>query len=88
MSEVEVISTLKMDRSEAIGNSPDNLGRRALHVKNASQFISERFDSIFATYPNPTTEVFTYKLAGTTVATITVIYQDASKHQFTSIVRT
>lgn len=32
MSETPVISTLLMDRSEPLGNSIDNTGRRALHV--------------------------------------------------------
>jgi len=87
MAEETVTSVLKMDRANPIGNSDDGTGRRALHVKSLSQLVSEKFDSIFASYPNATTEVYTYKLNGTTVATVTVLYVDATKAQLVSVVR-
>lgn len=33
VSEIKTLSALVMDRSDPLGNSEDNLGRRALHVK-------------------------------------------------------
>ena len=87
MAEQPVTSVLKMDRADPIGNSDDGTGRRALHVKSLSQLVSEKFDSIYATYPNSITEVYTYKLNGTTVATVTVLYADATKAQLVSVIR-
>jgi hypothetical protein len=49
------------------------------------------FDYIAATYPNATTEVYTYKsggVSGTTVATVTVVYSNASKAELVSVART
>ena len=66
VNESEVVSTLKMDRAEPLGNSDDGTGRRALHVKSLSQLVSEKFDSIFATYPNSVTEIYTYSLLSVT----------------------
>lgn len=87
MAETTVTSVLKMDRADPIGNSDDGTGRRALHVKSLSQLVSEKFDSIYAAYPNTTTEVYTYKLSGATVATVTVLYVDATKAQLVSVIR-
>jgi hypothetical protein len=84
----EVISTLKMDRAEPLGNSDDGTGRRALHVKNLANLVSEKYDGIFAAYPTATTEIYTYKLGLATVATVTVTYTDATKDVFVSAVRT
>lgn len=86
--ETPVYASLAMDRSEPLGNSDDGSGRRALHVRSLAQLVSEKYDAIYATYPNTTTEVYTYKLTGTTVATVTVIYTDATKDVLDSVVRT
>ena len=45
-------------------------------------------DSIYAAYPDDHTEVYTYKLSGLTVATLTVVYSDSSKTVLTSAVVT
>ena len=45
------------------------------------------FDSIYPTY-NATSDVYVYKLATVTVATLTVSYTDATKTVMTSIIRT
>lgn len=87
MSETQVISTLKMDRAEPLANSDDGTGRRALHVKNLANLVADKYDSIFAAYPTPTTEIYTYKLGAATVATVTVTYTDSSKAVFLSAVR-
>jgi len=49
------------------------------------------FDSIGVTYPNSTTEVYSYYLgglSGTLEATVTVIYTDSTKANLLSVVRT
>lgn len=55
-------------------------------------FTVTGFDYIGATYPNTSTEVYTYKTGGaggTTVATITVVYSDAvTKQIITSVTKT
>lgn len=45
------------------------------------------FDSIFASYPDTVTEVYEYKNAGSTAATVTVVYSDATKKYLTSVVK-
>lgn len=45
------------------------------------------FDKIEAAYPNTTTEVYTYSLAGDTVAILTVVYTDLNKDLITSVVK-
>jgi len=67
------------------GTGPDNA-----YVKTFDQggFLSGvEYDNIAATYPDTVTEVYTYKLVAVTVATITVIYTDASKKYLVSVVR-
>jgi hypothetical protein len=58
-------------------------------ITGASGLVTEAYDSITATYPNTSTEVYTYKLGATTVATVTIIYSDAvTKLILTSVTRT
>ena len=47
-------------------------------------------DYIAATYPNGTTEVYTYKLGGsggTTVGTVTVVYTDSTKAVLSTVTK-
>lgn len=88
MSEQPVNSALFMDRSRALGNSDDGSGRGALHVKPVSSLVTVPFDSIFASYPDSVTEVFTYKLLSNTVAVVTVVYTSSSKDLIQSVVKT
>jgi len=49
------------------------------------------YDYIAATYPNSTTEVYTYKSggsSGTIVGTVTVTYSNSSKETLTSVEKT
>lgn len=46
------------------------------------------FDSIFATYPDSITEVYTYKLVANTVAVVTIAYTNTNKKYLASMVRT
>lgn len=59
-------------------------------VLDMGKLVPKEFDTILATYPLATTEVYTYKTGGsggTTVATVTVTYTDASKAVFVSAER-
>ncbi len=44
-------------------------------------------DSVYATYPTSSTEKYTYKLSGRTVATVDVIYTDSTKATLTSVIK-
>jgi len=58
-------------------------------VNITNTLITVPFDYISATYPDTSTEVYTYKLggsSGTTVGTITVVYSDAGTKQIISSV--
>ena len=60
-------------------------------VLGGSIIYGIEFDAIGATFPNATTEIYTYYeggLAGTIQATVTVIYTNASKDSVQSVVRT
>lgn len=50
--------------------------------------VPEQHDEIQATYPTSSSEVYTYKLSGSTVATVTVTYTSDDKQTLTSVVRT
>ncbi len=49
--------------------------------------VPEQHDEIQATYPTSSSEVYTYKLSGASVAVVTVTYADATKEALTSVVR-
>lgn len=49
--------------------------------------VPEQHDEIQATYPTTSSEVYTYKLSGVSVAVVTVTYADATKEALTSVVR-
>lgn len=46
------------------------------------------FDEVQATYPDSITEVYTFKNATVTVATVTLVYTDSCKDKLQSAVRT
>lgn len=56
----------------------------------AGQLINVDYDYVAATYPDATTEIYTFKAGGsdgTTVATITVVYTDASKANLSTVTK-
>jgi hypothetical protein len=50
--------------------------------------VPEQHDEIQATYPTSSSEVYTYKLSGVSVAVVTVTYTSDDKQTLTSVVRT
>jgi len=79
--------------SKKFVEKPDGSGQVAVRVsETGGSFLTGiEFDAIEGSYPNLTTEVYEYYtggLAGTLVATITVIYTDNTKCDITSVVRT
>jgi hypothetical protein len=50
--------------------------------------VAVNYDQILATYPDSVTEVYTYKLTGSTVATVTVVYTDNTKANLASVTKT
>ena len=75
--------------------SPDDSGDTAVRVKisggSGSLISGLDYDSISVAYPIATTEVFSYYtggLAGTLVATVTIVYTNASKDDIVSVVKT
>lgn len=57
-------------------------------VSVISSLVPEQYDTITATYPSGTQEVYTYSFNGATVATLTVVYSDSTKVALTSVTRT
>lgn len=81
----------KQDAEIALLTSIDNKiinGGDGAEVIVENFLITERFDTILASYPTAVEEVYVYKNAGITVATVTVDYTDASKNYLVSVVRT
>ena len=66
-------------------------GERLSASKYALHVIAETsgivYDTITATYPTTSSEVYTYTLAAVTVRVVTVTYTDATKEVLSSIVR-
>ena len=66
-------------------------GNASVRVTNIGTFLAGIiFDSVVATYPTTSSEVYTYKtggVSGTTVATITVTYTGSDKLTFSSVVK-
>ncbi len=62
-----------------------------VNVNTNNVLVNKPFDYLNAAYPNPTTEVYTYKLGGAggvLQATVTVTYTDASKANIATVVKT
>jgi len=84
-----------VDDSIKIGNGSgiflDINSDRSANVRDINRLVTVPFDSILPSYPSGTQEIYLYKtggLAGTTVATVTVNYTDATKNVILNIART
>jgi len=64
----------------------DSSGNQSSFIMNS--IVPVAYDSIYPSYPDAVTEIYVYKQATITVATVTVIYTDSTKNNITSIVRT
>jgi hypothetical protein len=60
----------------------------SLATTSLNSFITIPFDSVYATYPNSITEVYTTKNAGVSKQLITITYTDATKNFIASAIRT
>ena len=82
------------------GSAPDreyqkffetNDGKTAVRIGGTGTLVEGlKYDSISATYPDTTTEVYRYYeggLAGTLVGTVTVVYNSSTKNEIVSVVR-
>lgn len=56
-------------------------------LRVSTGLIKVAFDAIYATYPTASSEVYTYKYLGNTVATVTVTYTSNTKEDLVSVVR-
>lgn len=65
----------------------DNQTNGTQKTQITTALINFVFDSVYLTEPDTVTEVYTYKLSGDTVATITIIYTDATKETLVSCIR-
>lgn len=74
---------------EVIRKAAEDLGSTAyaLRVTHSGGLAPAQYDTIEAAYPSATTEVYTYKLATVTQATITVTYTDSTKTVLSSVTR-
>jgi len=75
-----------LDESEARINPATEEKQNAI-----AGLVTEPFDFIGATYPDTTTETYTFKSggsSGSTVATVTVVYTDATKEFISTVTKT
>ena len=64
--------------------------KAALDVIPMNSLVPDGYDYVAVTYPTSTSEVFTFKTGGsggTTVATITLVYTDASKNDLSTVTK-
>ena len=75
-------------KSDVTGQSEYLLSHNGALDVNMSfpALVTVPFDTITVAYPDTSTEVYTYKSSGTTVATVTVVYSDAVTKQILSSV--
>lgn len=79
------LNTREHDKFVEIG------GNTAVRISDAGSLVKEAHDYIGVTYPNSTTETYTFKSGGsggTTVATVTVVYTDSTKASLSSVTKT
>jgi len=89
MSIIEVVTIPEIIRDENTSVTLQVNDDGSINV--ISGLISASYDYIGATYPNSTTEVYTYKTggaSGTTVATVTVVYTTATKDLLSTVTKT
>jgi hypothetical protein len=80
----------KLDFAQVIKASYDATAGGLKTTSIGGSLVNEAFDYIAATYPLATQEVYTYKSGGsggTTVATITVNYVDATKAEVLNVTK-
>lgn len=83
-----ILAVSDVDASVTVPLKADpTTGRLKVEGTGTTQLISEEHDEIQVTYPTGTTEVYTYKLATVTVATVTVTYSDSTKAAIVSVVK-
>jgi hypothetical protein len=73
-----------------VGTATFKVGVSVVGETDASlgaSMVTERHDRIDVSYPSGAAEVYTYKLAGVTVATVTVTYTDSTKANLSSVVK-
>lgn len=72
--------------------TPGDLSNQFIKVGQIGNFVPPKnADAITATYPNSTTEIYSYRqggVSGTVLATVTVVYTNASKADILSVVVT
>lgn len=85
-------NTIDLDLEESEHADITANAKRVLNVDESGNFINlPSHDYIAVTYPNNTTEVYTYKSGGsggTTVLTITLVYTDTTKENLSSMAKT
>lgn len=76
------IGALQSDRAQPIATELDPDGRWSLRVRGYLSLIKVPFDAGTVAYPNPTTEVYSFRTGSKTgpiVATLTLTYAAANK---------
>lgn len=72
------------------GNSKDrefDKFRETLSGTSVSVTMESEWDEISSSFPNPTTEVYTYKKNSVTILNVTVTYTDQHKHTVMSVLK-
>lgn len=70
------------------GDYFNELNRLPTSAVQINTLVPVQYDSIYPSYPNLTTEIYQYKFQGSTVATVTIIFTNATKDKILSVVRT
>jgi hypothetical protein len=87
----QVIKDIHDEGASSIQVVPGPAGSNSLNTVVKNALVPVPYDYIGATYPVPTTEVYTYKTggaSGTVVATVTVVYTSSTKDILLSVTRT
>lgn len=72
------------------GNSKDrefDKFRESFSGTSVSVTMESEWDEISSSFPNSTTEIYTYKKNSDTILSVTVTYTDAGKHTVMSVLK-
>ena len=88
--ELTGINTVEIVGADGIVKNPATEAKQddeIVMLGSIAGFNIPEYDTIEATYPTGTTEVFTYKKATATVGVITVAYSDSTKEVLISVTK-
>ena len=78
---------MSFDRDDNQKNVYGINGKNAKAVRSFNSILASDWTSFDVTYPNTTTEEYSFKDGATVIKTVTIVYTDTSKAYLSSVTR-